>query len=279
LSTSRPSLPLRRRLRARLLAGYDRVALACARIRESRDLPALLSRIGQHYARIAQRQGSQLEIEVDPALAHDLVGPYATLGRVLCLLLDRAFAVPGSVRVALQVDVVGDDPDGQMVHITVADTGNALDEQCPCLAKANAMVAALDGVLHIECAADRGTRIIVEITLTLPRVPPRIDIETLRTTLGGTSALREVIAALDRSLSRDLIQLHLLLAQPGTADLQAWLHRVSGALGMAEATDLARMGLHLERRLAEERSPTLDAAIRRFGEDAACVLEVLRKHT
>lgn len=260
-----------------MLAGYDRVALACARIRESRDLPALLTRIGQHYARIAQRQGRRLEIEVDPALAHDLVGPYTMLGRVLCLLLDRAFAVPGSVRVALQVDVVGDDPDGQLVHITVADTGNAL-EHCPRLATAQAMVAALDGVLHIECAADRGTRIIVEITLTLPRVSPRIDIETLRTTLGGTSALREVISALDRSLSRDLIQLHLLLAQPGTADLQAWLHRVSGALGMAEATDLARMGLHLERRLAEERSPTVDAAIRRFGEDAACVLEVLRKH-
>jgi HPt (histidine-containing phosphotransfer) domain-containing protein len=279
LSTSRPSLPLRRRLRERLLEGYDRIALAWDRVRENRDLPALLTRIGQQYARIAQRKGIQLEIEVDPALAHDLVGPYAMLGRVLCLLLDRAFAVPGSVRVALQVDVVGDDSDGQLVHITVADTGNALDEHGSHLATAQAMVDALDGVLHRECAADRGTRIIVEITLTLPRVSPRIDIETLRDTLGGTSALREVIAALDRSLSRDLIQLHLLLAQPGTADLQAWLHRVSGALGMAEATDLARMGLHLERRLAEERSPTLDAAIRRFGEDAACVLQVLRNHT
>lgn len=278
MSTSRTPLPLGPHLRAWVRARLDRIALACARIGASRDLPGLLTRIGQHYGRIALRHGSELEIEVDPALAPDLVGPYAALGRVLCLLLDRAFALPGGARIALQVDVVGDDPDGQLVHITVADNGAVLDERCPCVATALAMVTAMDGVLHVECAADRGTRIIVEVTLTLPRAAPRIDIETLRDTLGGTPALREVIGALDRSLSRDLIQLHLLLAQPGTVELQAWLHRVSGALGMAEATDLARMGLHLERRLAEERSPTLDAAIRRFGEDAACVLGVLRKH-
>jgi HPt (histidine-containing phosphotransfer) domain-containing protein len=244
----------------------------------STDLPELLTRVSQYYTSIERRRGGALRLELDPALAPDLAGPYAVLGDVLCLLLDRAFAVTDDACVALQVDVVGDTPDGQLVHITVADPGETLDDNCPRLDAAARRVASLDGVLHRECAADRGTRVIIEVTLTLPRHPPRIDIETLRTTLGGTHALREVISALDRSLSRDLAELDVLLGQPGIADLQAWLHRVSGALGMAEATDLARMGLTLERHLAEERDASIDAAIRRFGEDAARALQVLRKH-
>ncbi|SDF47954.1 hypothetical protein [Dyella sp. 333MFSha] len=244
----------------------------------SADLPDLLTRVSHYYTGLARQRGGTLQLELDAALAPDLVGPYAALGDVLCLLLDRAFAVTVHAHVALQVDVVGDVPDGQLVHITVADPGETLDD-CPGLDTAARLIASLDGVLHRECAPDRGTRVIIEVTLTLPRHPPRIDIETLRTTLGGTHALREVISALDRSLSRDLSELDVLLAQPGIADLQAWLHRVSGALGMAEATDLARMGLTLERRLAEERDASVDAAIRRFGEDAAHALQVLRKHS
>lgn len=279
LSTSRSLPPLRDRLRARLDGYRARIALACARIDASLDLAELLARLGDYYTPLARRRGSRLDIELDPALAPDLRGPYAALGRLLCVLLDRALAVKANGRVGLQVDVVGDDPDGQLVHITVADEGATIDPGRSSVDAAATLLGALGGVLHQESDAERGTRIIVELTLTAPRQPPRIDIDALRTTLGGTRALREVIAALDRSLSQDLASLEVLLREPGTADLQAWLHRVSGALGMAEATDLARMGLVLERQLADERDPSLDAAIRRFGEDAARVLQVLREHT
>lgn len=266
-------------MRERANAWRERIALACARLRASNDLPDLLSRIGQHYTDIARRRGATLLIELDPALAPDLEGPYASLGRVVCLLMDRAFAVSRRAQVALQVDVVGDDPDGQLVHITVADQGSTIDTGCPRLEAATVLLASLGGVLHQECDPERGTRVIVEVSLTLPRMPPRIDVETLRSTLGGAQPLREVISALDRSLTRDLAELDVLLGQPGIADLQAWLHRVSGALGMAEAVDLARKGLILERHLAEERDAGVDAAIQRFGEDAARVLDVLREHS
>lgn len=279
MTTSGPPPPLRERLRDRFDACRARIALAFARLGASNDLAELLARIGQHYIAAARRRGGVLEIELDPALAPDLRGPYAALGHLLCQLLDRAFAVKAGGRVALQVDVVGDNLDGQLVHVTVADEGVSIDPGGAPLDAAAALLGRLGGVLHQESDAERGTRIIVELTLTLPRQPPRIDIDALRTTLGGTHALREVIAALDRSLSHDLASLELLLRQPGVADLQAWLHRVSGALGMAEATDLARMGLVLERQLTDERDATLDAAIRRFGEDAARVLQVLREHT
>jgi hypothetical protein len=279
LSTSRPSPPLRARLRAGLDACRARIGLTFARIDASVDLADLLTRLGDYYTPLARRRGSVLDIELDPALASDLRGPYPALGRLLCLLLDRALAVKPQGRVGLQVDVVGDHPDGQLVHVTVADEGASIDYHGTSVEAAATLLDALGGVLHRESDAERGTRIIVELTLTVPRPAPRIDIEALRTTLGGTRALREVITALDRSLSLDLASLDVLLRQPGIADLQAWLHRVSGALGMAEATDLARMGLVLERQLADERDATLDAAIRRFGEDAARVLQVLRDHT
>lgn len=83
--------------------------------------------------------------------------------------------------------------------------------------------------------------------------------------------------ALDRALSSDIADLDRLLEGEGITHLQAWLHRVSGALGMAEASELSRIGLALERELENGRRPHLDRAIRRFAEDAAGVFRVLRE--
>ena len=80
-----------------------------------------------------------------------------------------------------------------------------------------------------------------------------------------------------RYANRDLADLERLLAEPGTNALQAWLHRVSGALGMAEATALSRVGLSLERELEKGRQPHLDTAIRRFADDARQVLVALHE--
>jgi len=91
-------------------------------------------------------------------------------------------------------------------------------------------------------------------------------------------SLVNVIGALDQALSHDLAGLDGLLAQAGSEQLQAWLHRVSGVLGMAEATSLAQVGLVLERDLAGGRGETIDRAVRDFADDAAAVLALLREH-
>jgi len=247
-------------------------------MRRCATLPELLATLARHYAHEAQARGMRLELDIDPALAPDLAGPVVPLGEALRRLLDRAMT-RRTGNVALHVDVVGDDVSSQIVHFTVADDLVAdprdADER---LRMASAAIAPFGGVIHVESGGDIGGRAIVEIGFDLPRPAPRIDVAALRDTLGGDAALREVIAALDEALSRDLAGLDALLAAPGTASLGAWLHRVSGALGMAEASELARIGLALERDLQRGRDTQLDRAIRRFARDASHVLATLREH-
>ena len=252
-------------------------ALSRSRVEASASLPELLARLSHMYTPMARSHAIRLEFEVDPALTPDGVGSLAALGRALGLLLERALE-PGTGHVALQVDVVGDDAGTQIVHFTVADERTTGVPDTARLDEATAIVAALGGVVHQECGVDIGSRVIVELAFELPRIAPRIDVDALRSTLGGEDALREVIVALDLALSRDLAGLDTLLADDGVTDLQAWLHRVSGALGMAEATELSCIGLELERELAQGRNRYLDRSIRRFSEDAALVLAALREH-
>jgi len=87
-----------------------------------------------------------------------------------------------------------------------------------------------------------------------------------------------VITSLDHALSRDLASLDGLLARAGSDHLQAWLHRVAGVLGMAEASGLAEVGLRLERDLATGRHEAIDRSVRDFGDDAAAILDLLREH-
>jgi|GEM_PF-1790337 len=247
------------------------------RIEASDSLPQLLGRIGRRYAQDALARGIRLDFEIDPALAGDLQGSFSTLGRALSLLLEHALHARGG-HVALHVDVVGDDAGTQIVHFTVADEHHPTADDHACLDEVAGMIAAVGGVVHREWDTDIGNRIIVELAFERPRVPPRIDVDALRSTLGGEHALREVIVALDRALSSDLAGLGALLGEPGIVHLQAWLHRVSGALGMAEATELSCVGLALERELEQGRHRYLDQAIIRFADDAGRVLQALREH-
>jgi len=251
--------------------------VARTRVEASTTLPELLDRLGGCYAPVARQRGIRLDFELDPALAMNAPGPFAALGRALSLLLQRSLDAT-TRRVALHVDVVGDDASTQVVHFTVADEQTDAARECVRLEEAATIVTALGGVVHREEGIDFGGRIIVELSFDLPRQAPRIDVEALRSTLGGNDALRQVIAALDRALISDLAGLDTLLAQPGTTQLQTWLHRVSGALGMAEATELSGIGQSLERELLEGRSPMLDRAIGRFAADASHVLATLRDH-
>jgi len=248
-----------------------------ARLRHCATLPELLAQLGRHYAREARARGMRLELEIDHALAPDLTGPIVPLGDALRLLLDRSLS-RRTWRIALHVDVVGDDTSSQILHVTVADEGVATTRDGERLRDASAAIASFGGMIHVESGGDIGSRAIVEIGFDLPRPAPRIDVASLRDTLGGDAALREVIAALDEALSRDLANLDTLLEAPGVSALRAWLHRVSGALGMAEASDLARIGLALERDLQRGRDAQRDRAIRRFARDASQVLATLREH-
>jgi len=242
------------------------------------DLPALLVDLGRRYTPLARANETALELDVDPAVAPDLTGALDALGMILGGLLERAIDVAAGGYVALQVDLVGETPTSQTVHLTVADDGppTALDD--PKLLIAAASVEHLGGHLQVETGPEAGTRVIVELTFVMPRRLPHVDIDALRSTLGGHAALVEVIAALDLALSRDLAHLDDLLATDGIEALQAWLHRVSGVLGMAEASELAQVGLRLERDLGDGRNDAIDRAVSGFGEDAAAVLGVLRDH-
>jgi hypothetical protein len=242
------------------------------------DLPALLADLGRRYAPLARAARTALELDVDPAVAPDLTGALDELGTLLGSLLERAIDVAAGGYVALQVDLVGETPTSQTVHLTVADDGPPAVATDPKFLMPTASIERLGGHLQVESGPDVGTRVIVELTFVMPRRLPRVDIDALRSTLGGQAALVEVIAALDLALSRDLAHLEGLLAEVGVDHLQAWLHRVSGVLGMAEASELAQVGLLLERDLAAGRSEAIDRAIRDFGEDAAAVLALLRDH-
>jgi hypothetical protein len=267
-------MPLRRRISAWLAA--------CTRS-ETRDrarldggLPCVLSRLAERYAAKARARRMTFEIEVDPALARDLAGPFPALEDVLAVLLDRAME-HGATHMALHVDVVGDGVAGQLLHFTVVDSRGACARDCARLRAAAATVASIGGVVHTESGPDFGDRVIVELAFDLPCAPPHIDVKALRDTLGGEAALREVVVALDRALCSDLADLDVLLESPGVGMLQAWLHRVSGALGMAEASELSRVGLTLERELENGRRAHIDRAIRRFADHASGVLRVLRE--
>jgi hypothetical protein len=241
-------------------------------------LPALLADLGRRYAPLARADETALELDVDPAVAPDLTGALDELGTILGFLLERAIDVAAGGYVALQVDLVGETPTSQTLHLTVADDGPPTVASDPKFLIPTASIERLGGHLQVESGPDVGTRVIVELTFDMPRRLPRVDIDALRSALGGQVALDEVIAALDRALSRDLAHLEDLLADVGVDHLQAWLHRVSGVLGMAEASELAQVGLLLERDLTAGRGEAIDRAVRDFGEDAAAVLTLLRDH-
>ena len=248
------------------------------RRRPVNDLPALLATLGRRYAPLARADETALELDVDPAVAPDLTGALDELGTVLSGLLERAIDVAAGGYVALQVDLVGETPSSQTVHLTVTDNGPPALTTDPKMLIPKASIERLGGQLQVESGPEVGTRVIVELTFAMPRRLPRVHIDALRSTLGGQAALVEVIAALDLALSRDLADLEGLLAQAGVDHLQAWLHRVSGVLGMAEASELAQVGLLLERDLAAGRGDATDRAVRDFGEDAGAVLALLRDH-
>ncbi|MET0936214.1 MAG: Hpt domain-containing protein [Luteibacter sp.] len=249
-----------------------------ARARPVDGLPTLLALLGRRHVPLARATKTSLELDIDPVLAPDLDTDFAVLGDVLTTLLERAIDTATGGSVALQVDVVGETADSQTVHLTVADNGPAADPLHETFRNVSARLATLGGRLDVESGNDAGTHAIVELTFAVPRRLPRVDVDALRRTLGGQVALSQVITALDEALTRDLGRLEQLLAERDSEALQAWLHRVSGVLGMAEATSLAHAGLLLERDLAEGRGPALDDAIRGFGQDAAGVLTVLRDH-
>jgi hypothetical protein len=238
----------------------------------------LLAELGRRYAPRARTDETALELDVDPAVAPDLTGPMDALGTVLGSLIERAIDGAAGGYVALQVDLVGETPTSQTLHLTVADDGPPITADDPKFLIPTAAIQDLGGRLEVESGPELGTRVIVELTFTMSRRPPRVDIDALRSTLGGQAALDEVIAALDLALCHDLVRLESLLAEGGVDHLQAWLHRISGVLGMAEASGLAQVGLLLERDLATGRGEAIDHAVRGFGEDAAAVLRLLRDH-
>lgn len=241
-------------------------------------LPELLDLLGRRHVPAAHATRTSLELDIDPALAPDLVTRFPVLGDVLSALLERAIDVASGGEVALQVDLVGETPVSQTLHFTVADNGPPADASATNFLILATRLQPIGGLLHVEPASGDGTRAIVELTFDMPRRWPRIDVDALRHALGGHAALCEIIAALDEALTRDLDCLEHLLAEPASDALQAWLHRVAGVLGMAEATDLAETGLMLERDLAKGRGAAIDAAVRAFGEDASRVLSLLREH-
>lgn len=278
MSTSRIGTPSWRRYLARVTHLAGGLVRLFERRRPVDDLPALLADLGRRFAPLARADETLLELDVDPAVAPDLTGALDELGALLGGLLGRAIEVAAGGYVALQVDLVGETPTSQTVHLTVVDDGPPTMSNDPNFLIPAATIERLGGHLQVESGADVGTRVIVELTFAMPRRLPRVDIDALRSTLGGQVALVEVIAALDLALSRDLAHLEGLLAETGVEHLQAWLHRVSGVLGMAEASELAQVGLRLERDLATGRGVAIDGAVRGFGEDAAAVLGLLRDH-
>ena len=257
---------------------FRRAGSSSARRWPVTDLPSLLDLLGRRHVRRAHTTQTSLELDIDPSLAPDLTTSFPVLGDTLSALLERAIAVARGGRVALQVDIVRETPTSQTLHFTVGDDGTPAHPADTNFLMLSTRLAAIGGQLHVESGVDGGTRAIVELTLDMPRRWPRIDVDALRRALGGQEALREVITALDEALTRDLDRLEQLLAEPATGALQAWLHRVAGVLGMAEAVELAETGLSLERDLCAGRGAAIDDAVRAFGEDAARVLAVLREH-
>ncbi|MDY1549914.1 hypothetical protein [Luteibacter sahnii] len=266
------------RLEASLTAGMRAYGRHRARIHRATSLPDLLRRVGRRFTPLARRMDVILTLDVDPALAIDLRGPFGAFGAVLERLIAHAMQVTTAKRVSLSVDVVGDDARSQLVHFTVTVFGDATPADASTFGEAIALLEALGGAFYNESDERHRRHLIAELAFSLPPRGVDVDVTALRTTLGGDASLQKLVDALEDALVRDIRSLDALLAEGGVADLQTWLHRVAGVLGMAEATDLARVGLTLEADLDHGRSEWIDNAIRRFGHDAGRVLDTLRAH-
>lgn len=271
MTTSRSKAPALQRL-------CDWLRARRAAVTRAHSLPDLLARLGRVHAPRAARLGVPLHLDIDPALAPDPIVPLSHLGRALDTLLHVALDCR-PVTAALNVDVVGDAPGRQEAHFTVYHLGgHAPDAHARARwHAAEASMQAAGGQLRIEARDDGAVCAVAEVSLRLPPKPPWLDLDTLRDTLGGEQALRQVVAALDDALGKELGVLpHLLAARDGPG-LKAWLHRVSGVLGMAEATDLSAAGVHLERRLDDTPDDTLNDDIRAFAAEAEALVRLLRQ--
>ncbi|UPG92435.1 Hpt domain-containing protein [Luteibacter aegosomatissinici] len=249
----------------------DTRAARAACIIESTSLPDLLERVGTRHAWRARRRGIVLSLDVDPAVEADLVGPFDILGDVLSSLLAHAIDHAPCGEVTLRIDVVGDGPGRQVLHFTTesraapADAWQALRET----------LGSIRGRLLVE--QDLTCRAIVEVGLIAPPAPPHVDVAALRNTLGSDAALYEVVTALGDALAADVGHLEHALARGDAKALRQWLHRVSGALGMAEATGLAAMGIRLEQEVAAGGLAGMELAVRRFALDATRAQAWLRE--
>ncbi|HEY4091051.1 MAG TPA: hypothetical protein VGN46_06005 [Luteibacter sp.] len=247
-------------------------AARAARVGIATSLPDLLERLGRRYLGRAHRRRVRLALDVDPTLATDLVGPIRALGAILQRLLELAIDQPHGELITLRVDVVGDEPGRQTVHFTVDFLADAALET---LDSARRMTLSLGGALHVE--REDALRAIVELRFLVPPVAPHVDVVALRTTLGSDGALHEVIDALGEALAADVGHLEGALARSDALAVRQWLHRVSGALGMAEATGLAAMGGNLEQEMAVCQLSDMELAVRRFAMDATRALAWLRE--
>ncbi|UPG92236.1 Hpt domain-containing protein [Luteibacter aegosomaticola] len=240
------------------------------------SLPDLLERLGRRYLSQARRRGVQLALDIDPALATDLVGPFRALAELLQQLIALAIENPHGHRVTLFVDVVHDEPGRQTAHFSV-------DLAAPPAAATDAFgisdlrrkAQAVGGTLHEELGD--ACHLSLELGFIVPPAPPHVDVVALRATLGSDEALHEVIDALGNALAADVGHLERALAQADAAAVRQWLHRVSGALGMAEATGLAAMGLRLEQDMVIRSVDDMALAVRRFAVDATRALAWLRE--
>jgi HPt (histidine-containing phosphotransfer) domain-containing protein len=259
---------------------YDRVldkrAARVAKVTHATSLPDLLERLGRRYLGRAHRRGLQLALHIDPALATDLVGPFRALGELLQPLIELAIAHPHGDQVTLSVDVVSDEPGRQMAHFSVDLTpAPSRDADAPGLPALRHHAQSIGGTLHEEHGDTY--HLSLELGFIVPPAPPHVDVVALRATLGSDAALHEVIDALGDALAADVGQLERALAQTDAAAVRQWLHRVSGALGVAEATGLAAMGLRLEQDMEIRSVDDMALAVRRFAVDATRALAWLRE--
>jgi len=256
----------------------DARAARAARITHAAGLPDLLERLGQRYRGRAQRRGLQLALEIDPTLGPDLVGPIRGLGDMLQPLMELAIDHPASDVVTLAIDVVRDEPGRQVAHFSMIlkpTDDAATDSFASVIDAIRRRLDTLGGVLAIETADVY--RIAIELGFIVPPAAPHVDVVALRTMLGSDAAMREVIDALREALAADVGDLEGALARADAHAVRQWLHRVSGALGMAEATGLSAMGIRLEQDLAVRPLDDMALGIRRFAMDATRALAWLRE--
>lgn len=238
-------------------------------------LPDLLERLGRRYAGLAQRRGLRLALEVDPVLSTDLIGPFRTLGEILQRALEHALAHPRGDLVTLAIDVVDDARAHQLVHFTLECAPVQDDTVAAALMALQRKAAAMGGALMLE--QDAACHLIIELGFIVPPAPPHVDVIALRSMLGSEAALRQVIDALAEALAADVGDLEGAMARSDVPALRQWLHRVSGALGMVEATGLAAMGLRLEQELATRSPADMALSLNRFAIDATRALSWLRE--